>query len=217
MYGACHIERFREVFTSYKLVKNLDGTMYALSNCVWTSPFPLAGFAELSVVYPDLEVFFVERLRMKKADPAMLIAEIKSMAKHGLPEIDNIRRRLINVGNLVTKSGIDETVAKALQGLSKINFLPKRTSSGIKTLVGKDDDFAINDLQRFGDAFEAQHVLLDFSVEEVHVLNTIFHHLDLEERYLSQAAQEVSAVGNDAVEDHALTEDFRCRAYALYW
>ncbi|KAF1971993.1 hypothetical protein BU23DRAFT_469303 [Bimuria novae-zelandiae CBS 107.79] len=190
--------------------------MYALRNCLWRSPFPLSGFIEVSLVYPNLENFFVKRLGVEKANPAMLIEEIKKLAKGSSPQIENIRQRLLGISRLLLKSGINDAVAKALTGLAKVKFLPQITRDGGKVLVGKDDDFVINDHQRFGDAFESQYILLDFSVEEVHVLNTVFDYMGFGVRYLSRAVKEASAVGEDAVEDESLTSAFRSRAYALY-
>lgn len=168
-------------------------------------------------MYPELEDFFTGRLGVRKANITMLIEEVKKMAKENAPNIEDIRTRLLSIGKLVLKIGINEPRAKALTSLAKAKFLPQSTPSGAKILVGKDDEFVINDHQRYGEAFRECFVLLDFSVEEVHVLDTLFRHIDLGQRYLSQTVKEVSTVGSDAIQSEVLTKDFRNRAYALYW
>ncbi|KAF2449759.1 hypothetical protein P171DRAFT_405262 [Karstenula rhodostoma CBS 690.94] len=180
------------------------------------SPFPLAGYAELSQIYPDLEDFFVKQLGVDKANPSMLIEEINKMAKKDSPNVDIIGKRLIDVGRLVLKSGFDLTLSKAIARLAEVKFLPKPAENGCKTLVGKSDDFCIDDHRRFATAFKHCGILLDFSAEEVHVLSTLFEHLGLSDKYLSRAVREESAVGEEIIEHEASAKAFRSKAYALY-
>lgn len=147
----------------------------------------------------------------------MLIKEVSKMAKEHPPQIDTIQQRLVGIGTLTSQSGIGDNVSNALKDLANIKFLPKVKADGSKILVGKDDDFTINDHQRFGDAFKSQFVLLDFSIEEVHILNTLFGYLGLSDKYLSHVVAEVSTVSEDAGEDQGLTRAFRYKAHALYW
>ncbi|KAL1600687.1 hypothetical protein SLS60_007075 [Paraconiothyrium brasiliense] len=209
-------DRVRNAFIEDDLVWGPDGEMHALRNCLWLSPFPLAEYVDLSQVYPDLEDFFVKRLHVERAVPSMLVDEIKKMATKRSPQVENIRQRLIDIGRLVVNSGIDDTLSKALAGLAKVKFLPKTVDNGSKTLVGKDDDFAINDHERFGDALNTQNVLLDFSVDEVRILSTMFGYMGLSNKYLSQMVSEESVVGEGAIEHPTLSRAFKSRAYALY-
>ncbi|KAJ4360929.1 uncharacterized protein N0V89_001498 [Didymosphaeria variabile] len=209
-------DRVRNAFMENSYVWGPDEVTYALGNCLWLSPFPLAGYVELSQVYPELEDFFVKRLHVERANPSMLVDEIKKMSTKRSPQVEIIRQRLIDVGRLIVKSGIDDTLSKSLASLAKVKFLPKAVDNGSKTLVGKDDDFAINDHQRFGDAFKIQNVLLEFSVEEVHILSTMFGYMGLSDKYLSQRVSEESAVGEGAIEHQSLSRAFKSKAYALY-
>lgn len=191
--------------------------MYKLDECLWTSPAPISGYVELSLLYPDLKGLFVDRLGVKSANPAMLIDEIKKIAAKHSPKVDGIRQRLIGVGTLILKQGVDKDITTALDELAKIKFLPQKRQDGSKILVGKDDVFFLNDHQRFGEAFKNQSVLLDFDSEEVHVLSAMLKYMAFDERYLSQAVEETSSVGEGAVKDKSLTHDLASRAYALYW
>ena len=209
--------KFRDTFEKYPVVCGPNNTMYRLEKCLWVSPFPLEGYVELSCIYPDLEDFFTKRLRVKRASPTMLIEEVKKMAKEDPPNFDDIRTRLLSIGRLVLRNGVNEPIVKALTGLATVKFLPQSISGDTKVLVGKQEEFFINDHQRYSRAFADRFVLLDFSIEEVHVLDTILRHIGLGKRYLTHAVKEISTVGSDAVLSEELTQDFRIRAYALYW
>jgi len=147
----------------------------------------------------------------------MLINELSRMASDSEPRIADMRQRLIDVGRMVAKSSIDEKLLNALDKLRMVKFLPKKAVDGGIALVGVDDDFAIMDHGRFGAAFADQHILLDFALEEVQILDTVFRHMGITHRYLSTAINEVSSVADDAVQNEALEQALQTKAYALYW
>jgi hypothetical protein len=188
-----------------------------LSACLWRSPFALAGFQDLSTIYADLENFFVKRLRVKKASSSMLINEVKRMATATPPRIDDIRTRLIEIGMMLAKSSIDDSISKALTDLKEVKFLPKKVSGSTPVLVGVADDFAIPDHQRYANAFADHSVLLDFKIHEVQSLHVIFRHMGLTHRYLSSMVKEVSTVGDSCNENETLSKQIQAKAYALYW
>lgn len=190
---------------------------HKLSTCLWSTPFPLAGFQDLSKIYPDLEDFFVRRLRVKKASTSMLINDVKRMSEQASPKIDDIRARLIEIGMMVSKGSMDGNIRKALDKLKDVKFLPKQEDATTNVLVGVMDTFAIPDHPRYCDAFVEHYVMLDFSVEEVHILHRIFQYLSLTPRYLSTMVREVSIVEDDAGEDESLSQQLQTKAYALYW
>lgn len=146
----------------------------------------------------------------------MLINEVKRMAEATPPRIDEVRTRLTEIGMLLAKTTIDESVARALNSLEEVNFLPKVTG-GTSVLVGVADDFAIADHPRYADAFAEHNVLLDFRVHEVQGLHNVFRHMGLTHRYLSAMVTEASAVGNECEEIESLSAQLRGKAYALYW
>jgi hypothetical protein len=194
-----------------------DGRWHTLRSCLWNSPFSLAEYEDLASIYPDLKSFFVTQLRVKNADPAMLVNELARMAGHTEPRTADIRQRLIEVGRIIAKGNIDDNLSAALERLRTTKFLPKQTSSGDIVLVGVEDDFAILDHERFGTAFHDEDVLLDFSLEDVQILDTVFRFMKVTHRYLSNAVDEVSTVGEDAVRNETLERALQAKAYALYW
>jgi hypothetical protein len=199
------------------LVLGADGHWHKLRSCLWDSPFPLANYEDLSSAYPTLRSFFVTQLKVKNANPAMLISELSRMASDSRPCIADVRQRLIDVGKILAKSSIDESVSDALEALCRVKFLPKKVADGGIALVGVDDDFAILDHQRFGTKFADKYILLDFALDEVQILDTLFRCMRLRHRYLSVAVNEVSVVGEDALQNERLEQAFQTKAYALYW
>lgn len=190
---------------------------HTLHSCLWGTPFSLANFVDLSIIYPNLESFFVARLGVTNANPAMLVNEIRRMARGSEPRIDEIRLRLVDVGKMVAKSGIDESVRRALVALKEISFLPKKTADETLVLVGVNDDFGILDHKRYGEAFAEHSVLLDFTLEQTQILDKVFGFLGLKEHYLSNIVREESTVGEDAVVSDILSQQLQDKAYPLYW
>jgi hypothetical protein len=169
------------------------------------------------MVYPNLEAFFVRRLGVKKASPSMLINEVKRMAEESAPRIPEIRKRLVEIGMMLTKIPKDESISRALDSLKQVDFLPKKLNRDSSVLVGVTDDFAISDHPRYGEALAEHGVLLDFQVHDTQIMHTMFQHLGLTHRYLSMMVKEVSVVGDGANEEEALSRQLQAKAYGLYW
>jgi hypothetical protein len=207
----------RKLFSEKKMVLGDNYTWHELSTCLWRSSFALANFQDLSLIYGDLESFFVRRLRVKKASPSMLIKEVGRMAEERLPQIAELRTRLVDIGMMLTKIPVDDSIAQALTSLKEVKFLPKRVSAGASTLVAVTDDFAIADHERYCAAFAEHDVLLDFQLDEVSMLHPMFQRLGISHRYLSNVVEEISTVGEDSHVDEILSQQLVAKAYALYW
>lgn len=139
------------------------------------------------------------------------------MATETQPRIPEIRERLVGVGMLLSKTSIDAAVETALDELKEVAFLPKKQADGASILVKVTDDFAIPDHPRYATALAGKDALLDLEWDEVPILQGIFRYLRLTSRYLSAMAQEVSTVGDDAIEDVDLSHQLNVKAYALFW
>jgi hypothetical protein len=207
----------RASFKEEKLVLGENGIWHTTATCLWQSPFTLTDFQDVSTIYNGLEDFFVRRLKVNKASPSMLINEVKRMAKETSPQAHIIRTRLVEIGMILARTPIEDSVSKSLESLKDAKFLPKKLDGGAAVLVGVADDFAISDHQRYGDAFADEDVLLDFGVHEVQSLHAIFQHMGMTHRYLSAAVREVSTVGDLLIEDEQLSQQLHDKAYALYW
>ncbi|ORY18241.1 hypothetical protein BCR34DRAFT_596464 [Clohesyomyces aquaticus] len=206
----------REHFRQHRSLPDPDGIWHTLATCVWDPPFPLSGYQDLHSLYPDLEEFFTKRLKIKKVNLVMMIGEIKRMAEHPEPRIEEIRLRLIETGRIFAKSVVDSNVARALQNLEEVKFLPKRVTNNALILVGVRDEFTILDHPRYGKALASHGVMLHFTIEETQILHVLFRHLLLTRRYLSVAVAEESSVEGEVALDDELSRQFRDKAYALY-
>lgn len=210
---------FREFFKNERILGTRN-EWYGAEKCVWQSPFLLSGYFDVSTMYPQLEAFFVGRLKIKKVTPSMLVGEINKMVKKKTPKYDEIRKRLIEVGMVLAKSELDIATKDALQSLSNSKFLPKRLTNGSSELLGISAKYLIADHPRYRSALSGDgfvDMLLDFSVEEVQIMNVMFEHLDIQKYYLSSLVSEKSDIEGDVEEDDGLSNELRNKAYALYW
>ncbi|KAF2107406.1 hypothetical protein BDV96DRAFT_653752 [Lophiotrema nucula] len=208
--------KIKHRFSIRKLITSDGIEWFSSTFCLWGSPFPLSGYVELSRDMPNLEQFFVKRLKVKTATPSMLVSEITKMAKDAEPRIEDMRQRLIEIGMMTAKNGIDSKLSQALDLLKELSFLPMKLDDGASTLLCLSDDFAILDHARYADAFASKNIFLDFTLDEVQILDTLFRHLGLASRYLSRSVKERSIVGEGAIRDDSLGEDLQAKAYALY-
>ncbi len=133
------------------------------------------------------------------------------------PDCTDVKKRLIDVGMMLAETELDEETIVALDKLGGNNFLPKKLTGGDTILLCIDDTYAIWDHARYGSAFAKHDILLDFSVEEVQIMNVMFEYMDVGRHYLSSLVVEESTVEGDAEEDEDLTQQLQARAYALYW
>lgn len=207
----------RKVFSEKKIILGDGQVWYTSFNCLWRTAFALADFQDLSTIYEKLEPFFVRRLGVKKASPSMLISEVGRMARVRQPDSQQIHTRLVEIGMMLSRASIDDNILQALSALKEVKFLPMRSSDGTVTLVNVEERFAIADHGRYAQAFLNHGVLLDFQVEEVQLLHSVFRRLGLTDRYLSKLVKEVSIVGDDARVDDVLSQRLMAKAYALYW
>ena len=193
------------------------GKWFASSSCLWASPFSISEFKVIGTLYPDLERFFVKELHVKTASVSMLVRELTSLAKKQHPPVGKMRQMLIDIGTTVARNGVDDKLSKALEGLKKVQFLSIKALSNTSAFAGIDDDFVIPDHARFETAFQGHLPVLDLSLDESQILDSLFRHLGLVDRYLSSAVKEASVVNEAALEDRALSQRLRARAYALFW
>jgi hypothetical protein len=159
----------------------------------------------------------VKQLRVKTASVSILVGQLTRLAKEQRPPVERMRQMLIEIGMMMARSGVDEKLSKALESLKKVKFLPIKVLNSIPALAGIDDDFAIPDHPRFARAFQGHSVILDLSLHESQILDSLFSHLGLVDRYLSNAVTETSVVGEGALESRVLSQELRAKAYALFW
>ncbi|OCL08177.1 hypothetical protein AOQ84DRAFT_407370 [Glonium stellatum] len=209
------LKLIRQEFSQRELIITPEGWRTS-SSCLWVSPPPTPGYEAIWRLYPSLGPFFVNGLRIKTASISMLVTELAKLVKEEFPPMKQVRELVMQMGMLISLHGFDANVGEAMKDLQKLKFLPMKLPNNSLVLKGIDDDFAILDHARFGNALKLRSVVLDFSLEESQALDALFRALGLVDRYLSNAVKEISTIGDGAVENPVLTKEMKEKAYALY-
>ncbi|OCK75451.1 hypothetical protein K432DRAFT_429408 [Lepidopterella palustris CBS 459.81] len=203
-------------FNKKKLLLSCQGWS-APSSCYWESPNPLVEYQGLNSLYPNLKSLFVEGLGVQIASADFFVEELIKLVEEPSPWVQRIRGIILEIGLRITKTTVDERLADSLQALRKVKFFPIKSQGNASVLLkGLDDDFAIPNHDRFNKAFQGESILLDFSLRETQILHPLFEYFGLLDKCLSVAVKEQSEVPEGAMEDQALSQKLRAKAYALY-
>lgn len=184
---------------------------FAPSQCLWESPVPIPGKAIINSSYSeDLEPFFVQRLNISPASLTTLVEGIRSLAQ-GQPSVDEIKRMIWVINDM-------GPLESDLESLKPYNILPVRTPGSTPERIlfqNCSSNFVITDRVKLADIFRGHAKFLDFSLEDVRLLDPFLDALGLKAKYLSLICTEETACNDDAEVDINLTEDFKDRAYGF--
>lgn len=185
------------------------------SECLWNCTVAISGRQPLDQVYRGLKEFFVKKMKVKTMKINVLLQELGRTAERTSPDVDEVKRIILTVGELLASDPEVEVNEKQLRNLEKTTFLPVRGPNGLE-LFSVDQAFAINDHQRYGQLFANQAKILDFGHEKMTSLYTLFKLLNLEDRFLSGLVVPKTTVDKSTAHE-ALGHYIRDRAYALSW
>ncbi|KAJ4530448.1 hypothetical protein HRR80_007443 [Exophiala dermatitidis] len=183
------------------------------SECLWNCTVAISGRQPLDQVYRGLKEFFVKKMKVKTMKINVLLQELGRTAERTSPDVDEVKRIILTVGELLASDPEVEVNEKQLRNLEKTTFLPVRGPNGLE-LFSVDQAFAINDHQRYGQLFANQAKILDFGHEKMTSLYTLFKLLNLEDRFLSGLVVPKTTVDKSTAHE-ALGHYIRDRAYAL--
>ena len=184
------------------------------SKCIWNSTVELLGHTPLEQSYPTLQNFFVKQIGVKKMSANVLAHELIEASKSSTQDIKHIQSLITALGNTIsTKPDDDQISERNLENLKNSAFLPVRTPQGVFS-YHVNDDFWIQDHERYSNAFIDKVNLLDFSPAELTSLHSFFSLVGLESRYLSRNVDARTMV-NSSMKNDDLTNHLRQRAYAL--
>lgn len=145
----------------------------------------------------------------------VLLQELGRTAKKTSPDVDEVKRIILTIAELLASDPGVEVNEEQLRTLKKTAFLPVRGPNGLN-LLSVDQAFTINDHQRYGRLFENQAKILDFGHEEMTSLYPLFELLGLEGRFLSGLVKSKTTVDKSTAHQ-ALQHYIRDRAFALSW
>lgn len=138
----------------------------------------------------------------------MLIDEVLAIADQETPRIQAIK-------DLFKELNSFGPYAPALDRLKGAPVIPVEGTDGLTRLVKATDAFAIVDRVHYMILFAHKIPVMDYSIEEVHELQSFISALGLEGRYMSQLVQELSMV-NGASNHVALSDRFKGKAYSIF-
>lgn len=185
------------------------------SECLWNCTVAISGRLPLDRVYPRLKKFFVDKMKVRTMNINILLQELERTAQKDSPDIDEVKRIILTVGQLLASDPKVKVNEHQLRTLEETAFLPVCGPNGL-TLFSVDQEFAINDHQRYGQLFKNQAMILDFGHEEMTSLYPLFELLELEDRFLSGLVKSKTTVDKSTAHQ-GLEHYIRDRAYALSW
>ncbi|ETI26864.1 hypothetical protein G647_10310 [Cladophialophora carrionii CBS 160.54] len=183
------------------------------SECLWNCTVAISGRLPLDHVYPQLKKFFVDKMKVRTMNINVLLQELGRTAKKTSPDVDEVKRIILTIGELLASDREVQVNEEQLRALEKTAFLPVRGANGLK-LFSVDQAFTIKDHPRYGQLFENQTKILDFGHEEMTSLYPLFELLGLQNRFLSALVESKTTV-DKATAHQALQHYIRDRAYAL--
>lgn len=191
---------------------------YAPTSCLWTCPVQLEGTAVLQPLYKSLQSFFMTKLKSKNAEVGMLVQNLtRKLKEKESPSITDVKNLLLKIAEMVRSEIRDQTSDQPFEALKQVSFLPVRVGTEDPYLTDIHSDFAILDHLQYSELFASSARVLDFSQTETLQLHPLLTRLGLKKKCLSELVDEKPDAGSSAARDDNLREDFKARAYALYW
>lgn len=155
---------------------------------------------------------------MKKLTISMLVSDLKSKAMAKIPlSPANAMSLVLKINTLLSNESPDGRLQEKFNELKLVKCFPVRGKDGDVMLVDASADFAIVDNKRFGTAFTREADILDFGLDEVHVLRPFLEATDLTDHYLSHLVKEISDIEGSSVQSSELTNRLQGVAYAFFW
>ena len=194
----------------------MDKNWYATTSCIWNDPVNVPGRPPIQSVYPRLKAFFVDRLGVETVRVELLVDQILRFSKRDIPDIGSIKEnmRVLSMMLVTEDNLVGLTSSPRWKRLQEARFFPVRNVDGEVQLASISDEFFVMDNKRFEDAFQGRLKMLDFSVEDLMTMDTIFRALSITSRYISGQVQTETIVEQSTPHD-SLTQDLQRRSYAL--
>ena len=183
------------------------------SRCIWAkSHVNIPGKASIAEVYPLLNTFFTNILKVAEPSIEMYIEALKFEVQ-GNASVVNI----IDIMKSISSSNLEDA---DLSSLRTAKILPVKLADGTHSLVSPRDgslDFAVVETDAHWDAFKGKIAALDFSIEEVRDTRPLLLAIGLRPRFSTQLVREVTIAGDNFQQDHDMTRNLQDKDIALIW
>lgn len=188
------------------------------SECLWSNDTSVSDKVSIAGIYADLKGLFVSKLRVKMLTVDMLISDLmrKARAKPPLETVD-AKSLIFKINAMLPSEALDYRLQGRFNELVDVKCFPVGGKDGHVTLTDAGADFAIVDNRRFGRAFNHEADILDFNLDEVHILRPFLEATDVTDHYLSNLVEEVSDIEGNPTQSSELTLRLQGVAYALFW
>lgn len=207
----------RQVIEKEKLIF-ANSTWHSPSECLWSNDTSISDQVSIGGIYTNLKGFFVSKLRVKMLTTAMLVSDLKRKATAKVPlESADAKHLIFKINTMLASEVLDHSLQAKFNELESIRCFPVKGKDGRTTLTDARADFAIIDNERFGRAFGQEADLLDFSLDEVHLLRPFIEATSMTDHYLSHLVKEVSEIEGNPAQSRELTIQLQNLAYALFW
>jgi hypothetical protein len=155
-------------------------------------------------------------MKVMPMTPDVPAEELDRISKLANPDLDEARRILFALGQVLAASSQSTLSDKSMNLLSRTTCFPIRGPTGKRLVSCYDGCYSINDHQRYGDQFLYEIETLDFSCEDLTSLHPLFQRLESEDLYLSATVTTSTTVEKSRKNDD-LTDHMRGLSYALSW
>ncbi|KAK0103681.1 hypothetical protein ONS95_005691 [Cadophora gregata] len=208
----------RTIFEEERLVylPGTDGGWFPPSQCLWDSPVPIQGCAIIGNFYSeDLRDFFIESLGVSRATLDTLVLELKLLSERN-PSVQQVKQLIRAINDKTPEKGdLDRLFEAAFLPVKLFDVDAQRFTTVLRSI---GTDFAVIDNISIARNFEHEHEakFLDFTLEEVLLLDRFLKALSLEDRYISILTHQDTACADDGEEDRRLTFKFRTELMHCY-
>ncbi|KAL4734480.1 hypothetical protein BDV11DRAFT_174719 [Aspergillus similis] len=187
-----HSDLVRQHFNRSSLVYlPVESRWLAPEDCLWTETTQIGAQFGISNVYPELEDFFRNHLKVSAPTAASYIEQLRSLVFESPVDIVEIKSTLHKMGSVVLYPSNRED-------LLDLRIFPVVMPGGRVKILKPTETFFIADRIDHRSAFQGKVPFLDFSLRETRQLHPLLVFLGLQDRYTSTAVKERTVVEDPA-------------------
>ncbi|KAL9093859.1 MAG: hypothetical protein Q9165_003782 [Trypethelium subeluteriae] len=179
-------------------------------NCVWNAPASFQRIPVLSRYYPGFTLFLSQFLRIRDAQIADVVSELRGIA--GQASYIQTIKDLLKTLNKFLKAGSNH---ERIDTLRELAVFPVRSANGGVSLRRYDDnsmEWFIADRERLRSCFLEKLDLLDFSVADIERLVPLWRRLQIEQKYLGGKVSETTLTRGELQQEPSAQYMIRSKA-----
>ncbi|KAL4952077.1 hypothetical protein BDW69DRAFT_26786 [Aspergillus filifer] len=182
----------------------------APKDCLWTETPKIGAQFGISKVYPELEGFFCNHLKVSTPTAATYITQLRAFAAESPVDIVKIKTTLYKLSSV-------ELDPSNREDLLDLKVFPVVMPGGPVEVLKPTVTLFIADRIEHRSAFQDKVPFLDFSLREIRKLHPLLVFLGLQERYTSVAVKERTVVQDPAEgPSSAETRAFRSKSRHIH-